>query len=99
MRGQHQGGLWLVYRKVPSATKQIAADAKLPPHPAANGAGRRELFMIKSKQVMPYTITRERLLEDLRTAYADASRRLMLAVPAFAKYGVFDMEYRRFFSL
>ena len=25
-------------------------------------------------------------------------RRLMLAVPAFAKYGVFDMEYRRFFS-
>lgn len=26
-------------------------------------------------------------------------RRLMLAVPAFAKYGVFDMEYRRYFGL
>ena len=25
-------------------------------------------------------------------------RRLMIAVPAFTKYGVFDMEYRRFFS-
>ena len=25
-------------------------------------------------------------------------RRLMLSEPAFTKYGVFDMEYRRFFS-